>query len=152
MALDEHVPRRLRSDGNAKDVFCMVKASMSDDHLIQPPLLVYPDCFLQTTQHFINRINSTDELLSPCLEQARRDELSALADHIQQDFSHLQRAVQYLKALAGEDRARQPCQGLKFIEAGPSASSGLGDLRLGPRPLPPKPRKLQVVFHHRANR
>ncbi|CAK9042286.1 Uncharacterized protein SCF082_LOCUS24342 [Durusdinium trenchii] len=104
MALDEHVPRRLRSDGNAKDVFCMVKASMSDDHLIQPPLLVYPDCFLQTTQHFINRINSTDELLSPCLEQARRDELSALADHIQQDFSHLQRAVQYLKALAGEDR------------------------------------------------
>ena len=38
--LEERIPKRLRSEGDSRDIFCMVKALMSDDHLCQPPLLL----------------------------------------------------------------------------------------------------------------
>ena len=42
LEVDDNVPRRLRSEGAMKDVFAMVKGYMSDQSLIQPPLLCYP--------------------------------------------------------------------------------------------------------------
>lgn len=146
--LDERVPRRLRCDGNSKDIFCMVKGTMSDDRLVQPPILVYPHSFLPATESFFNRINTTDMHLTPSLDDERRAELINLADNIEKDYPHMGRGVAYLRSLAGQDQCRQQSPALKFIEAGPSAL-GLGDMQLGPRRLPPKPHKLQVVFHHR---
>ena len=146
--LDERVPRRLRREGCTRDVFCMVKQTMSDDHLAQPPLLVYPQAFLDATQAFFNRINSTQMLVTGSVDEDRSQELLELAENISKDFPAMSRGVAYLRSLATGDIHRKPCGPLKFIESGPAAFSGLGDLQLGQRPPPPKPYKLKVVFHH----
>ena len=141
--LDDHVPRRLRSEGSNKDVFCMVKAKMSDESLAQRPLLVYPESFLGVTKSFFDEINSCNTLSTAALEEACCAELSELADSIEKDFPHLGRGVSYLRSLTNAHRHRQPCPRLQFIDAGPSSSSGLADLQLGVDSSP-----LQVVFHH----
>lgn len=147
--LDEKVPRRLRSEGNARDVFCMVKGYMSDDHLSQPPLLVYAHSFLPATQAFVNKINSTELVLRPSLEEGRCEELLELAKHIEQDFPHLQHGAAYLRSLTNADRPHVPYPRLRFIESGPVAfNNHLAGLQLGQRPPDPKPYKLRVVFHH----
>jgi len=152
--LDDHLPRRLRLEqgGNSKDVFCMVKATMADERLSQPPILVYPQCFLPATQGFFNRINDTNLLVTASLDQGRCEELSELAENIQKDFPHMQRGVAYLRSLMDGDRRWQPLPRLQFIEAGPAASLGLGNLQVGQPPPPPKPHRLQVVFHHQPAR
>ena len=146
--LDERVPRRLRSEGNAKDVFACVKASMSDETLIQPPILVYPHSFLPATQAFFNQVNSSSLLLTASLDESRCEELCLLASNIEKDFPHLNRGAGYLKSLTDAQRYRAPAPVLKFIEAGPSASNNLNGMQLGNRAPPPKPYKLQVVFRH----
>ena len=147
--LDERVPKRLRSEGSARDIFCMVKALMSDDHLCQPPILVYPDSFLPATQVFFNRINSTDLVLHPSLEEGRCDELRDLAQNLEADFPHMSRGAGYLRALTNPERHCEPYPKLSFIDSGPSAlNRGLGDLQLARLPPAPKPHKLKVVFHH----
>lgn len=93
LTLDERVPRRLRSDGNAKDVFCCVKAAMSDESLIQDPILVLPQSLMPATQNFFNAINRTSVTLRADLEESRCDELRTLAKHLEVDFPHLQRGV-----------------------------------------------------------
>lgn len=146
--MDDNVPRRLRSEGRSKDVFAMVKAAMSDQVLSQPPILVYPHSYLPATQSLVNRINSTTLTMNASLDESRSEELSDLANNIEQDFPHLQRGANYLRSLVNSERARQPFPVLNFIEAGPSASSNLHEFRLGNRVLPPKPYKLQVVYRH----
>lgn len=147
--LDERVPRRLRPDGDHRDIFCMVKQSMSDQELIQAPLLVYPHSFLPTTEHFINQINGSNMVLTAAVDEGRAEELLELASHIEKDYPHLARGVAYLRSLCDAQRRREPCPDLKFISAGPRASNGLNDVVLGNPMAPPKPHKLQVVFHHR---
>ena len=147
LELNEKVPRRLRSEGQNRDVFCMVKATMSDDHLSQPPTLVFPHKFLPVTENFFRRINGTSHLLSASLEEGRCEELINLATNIEADFPHLKRGALYLRSLADQNRHIEPCKPFRFIEAGPSAF-GLGDVQLGQRPPPPKPYKLMVKFHH----
>ena len=149
--LDEKVPRRLRRDGCNRDVFCMVKQTMADDRLVQPPLLVYPEAFLGATQAFFNSINSTKMLVTGKVDHDRSQELLELAENISKDFPHMSRGVDYMRALAAGTTYQQSCGTLKFIESGPGVlNCGLGDLQLGPRPPPPKPYKLKVVFHHAA--
>ena len=152
--LDENLPRRLRQEqgGNNKDVFCMVKATMADARLSQPPILVYPQCFLPATQGFFNRINNTNLLMTASLDEGRCEELAELAENIEKDFPHMQRGVAYLRSLMDGDRRRQPLPRLQFVEAGPAASLGLGNLQVGQPPPPPKPHRLQVVFHHQPAR
>ena len=150
LEMDDRAPRRLRSEGNNRDIFAMVKQTMSDDHLIQPPILVYPQAFLDATQNFFNRINSTRMLLHPELEESRCEDLLELAQNMQSDFPHLNRGAMYLKSLAEGTRPIEPCGTLKFIESGPANFNNGGGLRLGQRPVPPRPYKLKVVFHHRA--
>lgn len=150
LVLDDRIPKRLRSQGSNKDVFALVKATMSDDHLVQPPILVFPQAFLPATEGFFNRINSTSLLLSASLDEGRVEELLHLAQNMEVDFPHLKRGASYLRSLCDPGRRREPCVPLKFIQSGPSAfNNGLGNFQLGQRPLPPKPHKLKVVFHHR---
>lgn len=146
--LDERVPRRLRSEGNSRDVFACVKASMSDQTLIQPPILVFPQSFLPATQSFFNQVNCSRLLLSASLDECRSHELSLLSNSIQQDFPHMTRGANYLKTLTDAQRQRAPPPVLKFIQAGPSAPNNLNGMQLGNRAPPPKPYKLQVVFRH----
>lgn len=125
---------------------------MADDHLVQAPLLVFPQSFLRTTESFFNRINATDLVLAPSLDEDRCDQLLALAANLEADFPHLSRGAAYLREITA---ARQPqrCPVLKFIESGPGAvNRGLVDLQLGQRPPAPRPHKLKVVFHHLPQR
>lgn len=149
LQLEETAPRRLRSLGNAKDVFVMVKLSMSDRELAQPPLLCYTESLLPLTETFFNMVNQTTDVLTACLEETRAEELVELASVMERDFPHLTRGARYLKQLANDGRQRAPYSTLGFIAAGPSAALGVGHVQLGRPAPPPKPYKLQVVFHHR---
>ena len=146
--LDQKVPRRLRMDGKANDIFCMVKMFMADEKLSQPPLLVFPQAYLAQTEAFWNRVLSTDATLQATLDDQRAEEIRALADEIESDFPHMSRGVAYLRTLADPNRHRAPCSRLKFLEAGPRTENGTTNLKLPPRPLAPKPHKLKVTFHH----
>ena len=146
--LDERLPRRLRQDGNGRDVFALVKMNMSDDVLSQKPLLVWPETFMSETEAFFSRLNHTREVVQQSMDEERVAELSRLADNLEKDFPHLRRGVQYYRTLLTEGRDRKPYSPLKFIDAGPSAGERYTNLQMGPRPLPPRPRLLQVVFHH----
>lgn len=148
IATEENIPRRLRGDGDRRDIFAMVKANMADTQLIQPPLLCWPHSLLGSTEAFFNGVNETDEIIQQSLEQSRVDELVQLGDQIQKDFPHLGRSVQYYKSLVNPNRPRKPFAKLQFIDAGPQASSRVGDVRLGQRPMPPRPHRLEVVYHH----
>ena len=86
LEVDDNVPRRLRSEGAMKDVFAMVKGYMSDQSLIQPPLLCYPASFAASTENYFNQINSTREVVHQELEAERIAELESLAAAISKDF------------------------------------------------------------------
>lgn len=132
----------------------MVKALMSDDHLVQAPILVFPQAFLPATQQFLNsKVNSTNLVLHPSLDEGRCEELLELAKNMDVDFPHLSRASSYLRSLTDSDRRHTPYPKLKFIESGPAAlNRGLNDIMLGQRLPEPKPHKLKVVFHHLPRR
>ena len=144
---EENIPRRLRAEGNRRDVFAMVKGNMSDLRLIQPPLLVWPESLLGLAEHFWNRVNVTTDIVQQSLEDSRVDELKLLADQIDHDYPHMSRATQYYRALVDPQRPRKPYQQLGFVAAGPQASSRVGDVRLGERPPPPRPHRLEVIPH-----
>ena len=150
LQLEETIPRRLRSEGKSRDIFAMVKLSMSDGILSQPPLCVYPESLLQSTEIFFNGLNSTTSILTQSLDESRAADLSELASVIEADYPHMVRSVRYLRQITNSDRPRAPYTPLQFIAAGPQANAGVGNVQLG-RPAPvPKPHKLRVVFHHRA--
>lgn len=145
---EENVPRRLRSQGDRRDIFGLVKANMADSTLIQPPLLVWPESLLGAVENFWNRVNVTTEIVQQSLDESRVEELLLLAKHIEQDFPHMSRSVQYYRTLCDHSRPRKPYEQLHFVAAGPQASSRVGDARLGERPPPPRAHRLEVVYHH----
>ena len=145
---EENVPRRLRGQGDRRDIFALVKGFMSDTSLVQDPLLIWPQSLLPSTENFWNRVNQTDEVIQQSLDQSRVDELMLLADQIGRDFPHMSRAIQYYKNLVNPQRPRQPFAQLDFVNAGPQASTRASQMRLGARPPPPRPHRLEVVFHH----
>lgn len=125
LQLDDNLPRRLRSSGNGRDIFAMVKMSMSHDVLSQPPLLVYPHMLLSNTEAFFNKVNQADApVLTAKLEDSRCDELRELSSQLEKDFPHLSRGARYLRQLTEPDRHRGPCCNLNFIDAGPRAGLG----------------------------
>ena len=149
LQLDESIPRRLRQEGNQRDVFCLVKLFMSDTTLCQPPLCVFPQTFLPSTEAFWNRVNHTNMVLTACLEENRAAELKTFADAVESHFPHLSRSVSYIRSILDADRPRSPYTKLKFVEAGPYYELGpAGGFQLQARAPPPKPHKLKVVFHH----
>lgn len=149
LQLDDAVPRRLRSEGQAKDIFALVKLSMSDGELCQPPLLVLPHSLLSDTEAFVNKLSVEGPVQSPSLDECRAAELIELANTMEVDFPHLSRGARYLRALANPDTPRAPCSPLHFVAAGPRALFEAGGVQLGRPAPPPKPYRLQVVFHHR---
>lgn len=145
---EERVPRRLRGAGDRKNIFALVKGNMADSSLIQPPLLVWPESLLGATEHFWNRVNSTAETIQQELDPSRAQDLLLLADQIESDFPGMDRAVRYYRSLVDAGRPRKNYEHLQFVEDGPQASARMGDVRIGQRPAPPRPHKLEVVFHH----
>lgn len=147
LVLDEKVPRRLRSAGQSKDVFALVKTFMHDEELQQPPLCVLPESLLPSTQSFVNSLNTTSLSRIANVDEQRAEQLLEIAEALDEDFPHLHRGAAYLRSLTDKDRPRQPYTRLKFVDAGPRGFN-LGGWHLKDPPLPPKPHKLQVVFHH----
>ena len=146
--IDDRVPRRLRGDGDNKNVFALVKMYMSDSVLIQPPLNVWPSSFLAETEHFWNKVNTTHHIVHQSLDADREMELQKLCTAMSKDFPHLQRAVVYYKQLLDSQRTRQPFSRLCFVDVGPNAADRIPNAQLGEPAPPPKPHPLQVVFHH----
>ena len=145
--LDDHVPRRLRQEGKAKDVFALVKMQMSDAVLSQNPLNVWPEAFLPITENFWNKVNNTRHVVQQHLDLEREQELERLHTAISQDFPHLNRSVAYYKTLLDSSRPRKPYANLDFVDAGPNAAERIPNVQLGDQPAPPRPHPLQVVFH-----
>ena len=144
---DERLPKRLRHGGDLSDVFCMVKATMADTLLCQPPLLVFPEAFSHLTAKFFEEVNSTSKVVPLSVDSDRGEELAAFAHALQSEFPHMKRAAEYYYSLINPDRPRRPYAQLAFIEAGPSATTNLSSVELGQPLIPPKPHHLQVVFH-----
>ena len=78
--------------------FAMVKLSMSDGILSQPPLCVYPQSLLQSTESFFNCLNSTTSILTQSLDETRAADLNELASVIEVDYPHMGRSREVLKA------------------------------------------------------
>ena len=145
--LDDNVPRRLRQEGCAKDVFALVKMNMSDSVLSQNPLNVWPEAFVSKSETFWNSVNNTGHIVQQHLDSERELELKKLYMAISNDFPHLNRSVAYYKTLLDSSRPRKPYAHLHFVDAGPNAAERIPNVQLGERPAPPMPHPLQVVFH-----
>ncbi|CAK9085679.1 unnamed protein product, partial [Durusdinium trenchii] len=117
--------------GQSRDVYALVKAKMSDRHLSQLPLLIYPEALLPSTERFWNSINTASKTLTQSLDSERMDELRKLRSQFLQDFPHLSRAARYYQQLMDENRPRQPYKQLEFIRAGPTAAGRVGHFELG---------------------
>ena len=145
---DDNVPRRLRTQGDLRDVFAMVKSYMSDTVLIQPPLLVYPTAFQSSTERYFNEVNRTEHVVQQSLDSDRAADLPAIADAISKDFPHMERSVRYYRSLIDQGRPRKPYSRIGFLEAGPMVQPPMGNIQLGAEPPEPRNHWLQVVFHH----
>ena len=126
----------------------MIKSYMSDNVLIQPPLLCYPEAFLASTESYFNSINGTSETVVQSLDEERIAELQDLSVAISKDFPSMERTVRYYQSIVDMERARQPFTKLGFIDAGPIARNGLANVQVPERPPEPRNHWLQVVFHH----
>lgn len=126
----------------------MVKGYMSDRSLCQPPLLVYPEAFVNSAENFWNQVNTTTEEITQSLEPERIAELKALAAAFSKDFPSMDRAVRYYNHIIDMDRVRKPFSRLGFVDAGPAPRQGLANVQLGERPPEPMNHWLKVVFHH----
>ena len=146
--LDANLPRRLRMDGNMRDVFAMVKGYMSDTSLIQPPLLVYPEAFVPSSEEYFGQVNSTRHVITQSLESERIADLEALAQTFSKDFPSLDRCARYYASLVDMDRARKPFPRLAFVDAGPGSRNHLAGVQIPVQPAEPRNHWLQVVFHH----
>ena len=143
--LDERKPRYMQDNNSDQDIFCLVKANMSDSTLSQNPILTYPSHLLPQSEHFWNRVNVTDAVIHPELEEARRAELAELAAAISHDFPSYGRAVEFYRKMLHPGEF-QPYSHIKFVHV-PKAHARSLAMNLGERPPPPKPHFLQVVFH-----
>lgn len=146
---DENLPKRLRAEGADCDVFAMVKSYMSDTSLSQPPLLVYPASFYNSSACYFRGVCGTDEVVQQSLEDDRKADLLRVADCFEKNFPHLGRAAAYYRSLVAQDRPRKPYSKLAFLEMGPPERSHVSDVQLGEKQVAARSHFLQVVFHQR---
>ena len=141
--LSERLPRRYEKDDH--DVFALVKHHMADDDLCQPALLVAPGQERRRVlQFWKDAVSHRGELSN--IDPDRSADLLELSDALAR-YPQYQRAVQYLRGLAGaEPRPRLPVQPLGFLATGGQVSQGLVCAlpERAPRPLP---HNLRVRFH-----
>lgn len=84
-----------------------------------------------------------------CFDDERKEEIRKLSANISRDFPSMRRAVNWYQALlqrTPEDQP-EPYPALTFLRNAPAEGERWREFHLGPRPVPPKPRNLQVVFH-----
>lgn len=147
LQLDQRLPRHLRGDDNARDIFALVKMNMSDKVLCQDPLLVWPTALLPDTERFFGSMNDANSpVVVSTIDPDRGQELSWLADALAKDYPHMNRAVAFYNSLLDERRPRVPFPEIRFVRA-PKAHVRWAEVNLGERAPPPKPHHLQVVFH-----
>ena len=150
--LSERAPREWRRhpDAGRDDVFCLVKAEMSDSMMCQDPLLVWPGALLSQYKRFIGLANTTTHLEVPHFEDERRHEIQALMGAMKRDFPDMQRAVSWYQSLLERgDRPHEAFTNLSFLRNVPDDGPSIHDFQLGDRPPAQKPHNLQVVFHRR---
>ncbi len=99
LELDQRLPVQMRQENNQSDVFCVVKHFLSDDHLSQKPLLVWPTSLKEASASFCRQINSTRLVHRAEVEQERGQELLELAGRLEADFPSLARAAAYYRDL-----------------------------------------------------
>lgn len=146
LELSERIPRRLKQDEQWLDIFACVKQHMSDEFLVQKPLLVMPESLISETQNFMHKIN-TAPTITPSLSPERREELRDLATEIKKDFPHLGRAVSYYWSLLDDARVLQPYPPIKFASQVARSGNRWRQFNLGERQPRAKPHVLQVKFH-----
>ena len=147
MQKDDRAPKRLRREGDHFDVFALVKGSVSDAQLVQPPLLVYPEAFKDSTMRFWEQVNRTNATFHHAFDEDRAAEVQTLATALEKDYPHMERVVKYYRSLLVEQPNRKPYTQLAFVAAGPRATENLSAVTLGEAPTPGTAHKLQVVFH-----
>eukprot|EP00438_Fugacium_kawagutii_P032963 Skav223873 [mRNA] locus=scaffold1226:282372:284660:+ [translate_table: standard] len=146
----ERLPRALQDPtASQDDVFALVKSEMSSASLCQEPLLVYPGSLVGQSKHFLRCANTTTLVEPCCFDTERKDEIEKLAKAISRDFPSMRRAVNWYQGLlqrTPEDQP-EPYPVLTFLRNAPAEGERWHEFHLGPRPVPPKPHNLQVVFH-----
>ena len=124
---------------------------MQDDTLSQPPLLVMPEACIAETHALFDAANQTGLTVDSKLEDDRREDLMLLVSALQRDYPHLSRATSYYHDLVNPNRYRAPYTRLDFLGSACNAQARVGQVQLGQRPLPPKPKHLQVVLRHQRS-
>lgn len=146
----ERLPRALQDPASSQDdVFALVKSEMSSTSLCQAPLLVYPGSLVGHSKHFLRCANTTTLVEPCCFDTERKEEIEKLATAINRDFPSMRRAVNWYKGLLQRTPEDQPAPYpvLTFLRNAPAEGERWHEFHLGPRPVPPKPHNLQVVFH-----
>jgi len=150
ITLDERCPRGWVGDG-AKDVFCMVKAAMSDRVLCQNPLLVFPSRLEEHSAAFLREANNPDCPTIRCnLSDERRAELRSLRVLLARDFPYMRRTLSWYDNMINGTPFNQheTVPRLSFLGRTNAHHNDLGDLSLlGQGQVPERPHELQVVFH-----
>ena len=139
----------MRACGQQSDVFAVMKQFMSDGQLSQAPLLCWPTALRRDTEEFVRQINTTAAVAWPQLSPERSEQVSELADAMEQHYPHLRRAVAYYRSLATGSVRQTPYPTLKFIANGPAAIRGGVDAQLEP-PVRREAHELRVQFRRQA--
>ena len=144
MPLSERLPRRYEKRPN--DVFAVVKHHMCDTEPCQPALLVLPGDEAITVQKFWDK-STSHRGVEPTIDPERQEEFLELAEAFEK-YPNYERAVQYLKSLAGQvRRVRHAANDLPFVQSGRVHASGLVCGAVPDRIAKPEPHRLKVRFH-----
>lgn len=152
--LSERAPRAWRSDPQTdigrKDIFCLVKAEMSDMKLSQDPLLVWPGVLQRQSDQLLQVANSTTLLDKPSLDDERRNDVKRLIEAMKRDYPDMRRAINWYQSVLDRDANHSEAYTtLTFLRNVPDDGPSVHDFRLGAPPPRPPPHNLQVVFHRR---
>ena len=142
--LSERLPRRYEK--GPQDIFAIVKHHLCDSTLSQPPLLVLPQDEKQTSKRFwSNSVN--DNGFESSIDTDRQADLLELSEAFG-TYPNYERAVTYLKSLAGHGRRiRYEVNALPFVSSGGAQPPGLVCANALPRPQRLPPHQLHVRFH-----
>ena len=119
------LPRRY--DPSPSDVFCLIKAFVSDDSLCQPPFICFPGCMVHVAQEAMNKVARNQVPgVAVCLDSDRKAVLCEIASYLEQNYTQYARGVLYLRQLAGTvARSRTPAPQLPWLLQGPGVERHL---------------------------
>ena len=148
--LAERAPVAMRSRDEVtarEDLFCLVKKEMSSTELSQDPLLVWPASLHRQSERFLQIANETDKVQVSTLDNERKNDIRRLANALQRDFPHMDRAIRWYKSLLGDERPAEPYTQLTFLRNIADEGLSVHDFQFRDRPAALSPHRLEVVFH-----